>query len=959
MTRQPIWAVDWNRDFLPALAKLLLDQHGPDLSGVVVVFPHKRPARYLAKALAGLMDGQPLRLPRMLAVGEVFAWLDEELADAPSQEASLLDRAGILMDGLAALDAPGPLAELAGEPGLSFPWCVRLAELCEEFLRMGLTPTRLDHVEEKVPVWASALLARLGELFAVYVRGLENAGLATPGLCAKRVADRAGDAADILDGNRVYFAGFHILSTTERTLFLELERRGYSAFVLHTDPALATGGPVDASVRAHAQLHDLLLSDVRLLESPGGPQPKQRVRFIQAYDLHSQLAALAEDMGGDPPGETAVVIPDTGLLVPVLHHLPERDVNVSMGYPLERTALYDLVDTVCRLCEQATDNGFRARDLRDLLRHPYLRLLAAEDGTPLRPVFAGLEEAVLRAGRRIRLDDALELAPPADDPRFEVAESALAMARRVLDICLSPFAGVQTLAGLAQALERVADLLLPLGTAPALLLEAEALERLVRTMLPELESSRLSRVPFPPDTLFAILRQTLASQRIPFEAEPLTGLQVLGMLETRLLSFRMLYVLQATEDQLPGPPPDDPLLPDGLRRLVGLPDGRVRDQTVAYTLMRLIHASQEAVLLYPSGAQSGGLLDSKAVRSRYVEQLLWDEEQRQGALLTPGDEPLDVVRPTLSPLGRLEPGAPLTDQAAEALHALLARPLSPTLLDAALACPLRFYYRYLTPLQPPENLSEDGDPAELGQAVHDALADFLRPKQGMPISGAHLDRDTLAQLVNQRLESCDFMRRMAFDTRLGLKRTLRSRLDGLVDNFPATTVAALEQDKKAVLDIDGRTYSIQGRMDRVDQRGEETLLLDYKTGKAKAPLARWLKDPVVPDSPDHDSAAELADGCKSLQMPMYLWLLAQEHVPGTLQAAWVELGAGGTEKPYFPAKLPQNDRAAFIIHVAPRLMAFAVHYLRGLDSFPPRPSQSCRYCDFTPACDAVKPKKSW
>ena len=62
-----------------------------------------------------------------------------------------------------------------------------------------------------------------------------------------------------------------------------------------------------------------------------------------------------------------------------------------------------------------------------------------------------------------------------------------------------------------------------------------------------------------------MLLELVRAERVPFEADPLTGLQVLGMLETRLLRFSRVFLVDVTDDRLPGAPIRSPLLPDSLR----------------------------------------------------------------------------------------------------------------------------------------------------------------------------------------------------------------------------------------------------------------------------------------------------------------------------------------------------------------------------------------------------------
>lgn len=119
------------------------------------------------------------------------------------------------------------------------------------------------------------------------------------------------------------------------------------------------------------------------------------------------------------------------------------------------------------------------------------------------------------------------------------------------------------------------------------LANGKAMYRLARHAAPVLRQNCLAQTPFGKHVLYGIVRQVLQQERVPFEAEPLAGLQVLGMLETRMLHFDRVLIVDATDDKLPGNPAQDPLLPDSLRQVLGLPDARRRERATAHTLYRL------------------------------------------------------------------------------------------------------------------------------------------------------------------------------------------------------------------------------------------------------------------------------------------------------------------------------------------------------------------------------------
>lgn len=964
---RPFQIIDWGCDFPAGLAGMLLE--AGDLARTLVVFPHQRPRRYLLKALQELAGDRPLLLPEILTINELAPRLRQRIEARPLRQATDLDRAGLLAEVVAELGpAAGPLAGLP--PERFFPWGLRLAGLLEELFSHNLAPADLAGLEGSVEDTAAAILARLARLAAAYVRKLEELNWTTPGLDAAWAAQHAKAAGELLAGRRVALAGFHALTGSEDALLREFWRRG-ALVVLHTDARLAKGRT--AAHWSCAEHADWLEAwGARAEAAVPAPEGRERtVRFHEGFDLHSQLALLPELLAQPAGGPTAVVLPDTGLLMPVLHHLPDKEVNVSMGYPLARSNLARLVECLCALQENArpaaSGGGYHWRDLVALLRHPYLRMLPAGGGRTLRSALRLLEERV-RSGQAYADPRALDL-DDADLPGTADPAATRAALDQVWAACLDRFAAATTLADLGQALLDLVRLLVPEedpdgdsgrpGPWRRFPVDAECLYRLAQNVAPALCESRASHAALGRDTLFAALRELLARERAPFEAEPLMGVQVLGMLETRLLAFDRVLVLEAVEDKLPGPPSPDPLLPDPLRRDLGLPDSRQRSRVAAHTFHALLAACNEACLLTQRGAVSRGPLSGKSVRSRFLEELLWEEELRRGALVAPGDPiyrvaELRVTAPAPPPAGLAK-----TPAMREKLARMLAtQAFSASRLDAYLACPLKFFHQYLTPLREVQGVDEEGDPAGLGVLVHDLLRDVLRPRLHQAIGPDTLDPAGLAGEFARRLRAAEFFTRMPWRRRAALERVGQERLARFAGNLPAGRLLALEEPCSAHLDAGPGGRMLVGRVDRVDERADGPWVLDYKTGSPRKPRAGFWKDEALwarmeawgPEADDPDLLAAVADAAQSVQLPLYLHLWYREKGVVPANAAMVELRASGAEVPLFGDKVPAEEREQAAVDLAPRLAAFLLRHLAGSETFAARTGPHCAWCPYGYGC---------
>ncbi len=1083
--------VPWSEDLPAAVAAMLLEEAPGerDLSRFMVIFPHRRPGRYLREALLHAPQlPKPCRLPEMLTMGGLLARFAGELAqddaDAPGPAAvsiGPLDRVAVLSDvvaGLAAAARPeDPLANLATLPPERFyPWGVRLAQLMEDFFRHDIDPTDIPYASEETGPLAAALLESLGRIGAAYSAALRAEGLTTPGLEARRVIHALEPCVTRYAFRRLLFAG--VVDTA------------YGDSGPLDTSAIATGAPAPSAADAAHRLcrafwengaRVIIQSDPRIgtAETPHWacdpavtlvrrwrpaslrlwtpPHPRDEgpatLELVEGYDVHSQLAALQTRLAdndraapaGSPQG-AAIALLHESMLMPVLHALPQPEVNVSMGFPLARSSLTRLLETAMQLQEHAAwdqdapanssqpasaaaEAPLHWRDALELIRHPYLKMLdpfaptageeavasetpPGDDSTPDRGVFADMRPVMHELERRIRQgerhtapaewpDAQTLLAPPADSaqeaPRrlanapSGYTEAAQALLEAVIERFIVAWSRIRTLGDLAATLEACCDLLIHHGRAlwRRFPLDAEHLHRLLYSVIPQLRDCRMAAAPFDQALLFTVLRQMLASERAPFEAEPLSGLQVLGFLETRCVRFDEVHVLDAVESALPGAPAQDPLFPDALRRLVGLPDARRREAETAFHFHRLLKGSRRAVCLYQAGV--GRSQDAKPVRSRYLEELLWRKERAAGRLFEDayGDRgPLSVVHFPATPMPNAPEALARTPAMDEAVERLLQQHLSPTLLDGYLRCPLQFYYKYVVKLSEVDIVDEEGDPMAVGSLAHAVLEAHFRDHLHHTISAEAVDAEALALRYVDALHESDLYRQLSVDRQILLERAGKRRMRDYANALAEGRVLALERRLSHVIQTPDGPLHLTGKLDRLDARpaptaedpdAAELVVLDYKTGGAHTPAQNlWMDEafwarvaawPGLPAAdfiedaprgetiqPPPDVFEEMAKRVKSVQLPAYVLLALAGETPWAdapperVNAALVGLRKEGVEKRLFgPSLRPETRRTAVEEHF-PTLFGFMLRHMRQSRAFTPRPDRHCAYCPFYGLC---------
>lgn len=701
--------------------------------------------------------------------------------------------------------------------------------------------------------------------------------------------------------------------------------------------------------------------------------------------------------------DTVIVLPDTGLLMPTLHHLPRKDLNISMGYPLHRSSLFGLLDCLIQLQQNKLHGLYYWRDIVALIRHPYIKMLLlspnsdeGERSTPdltLRKILHRFEESLRKSNQvYIHPRQFFRQFYEGQEDSTETPPAVLHFLQRLERVLLNNFSAVTTPYSLARALHHFCKLLLHYGRRlwKQFPIDAECLFRLHSSLIPELSQTALSHENLSADVVFSLLRTLIEAERVPFEATPLVGLQLLGMLETRLLDFKKVIIPECTDDLLPGITIEDPLLPDPLRLEVGLPSKHKREELMAYHFYRLLAGAEEVVLLWQEGGQSSGLLDSRKRRSRFVEELIWQVEKKEQSLIPPtGGGPLSVLSTVTTPIhtkrSTIENTAPLH----RAVGQFLTKPLSATALDSYLSCPTKFILRYILKVDESSEVTEGQDLPKIGTAIHSTLQTFYTPYLGRRLPEGRFFYENawpeLIHLFHSSQEYTEMKRDFSADVAALFATAGEIRLRNFLLNQPATLPLALEKTlrpKRLLLHPELEcNIQLHGQADRIDIREGNIHILDYKTGGFVPEIRQGIWEDQsfwdevafwTPDTPK-DPLPTLAKMLPSVQLPFYITLFQRldeserqllfgseytvfrsESVDNQgVTASWVTIGSDGCEKSLFTNHENYEYAESRIVENIEALLSFLTRHMLLTPSFIPHEGVHCAWCPYLGRCTAL------
>ena len=352
---------------------------------------------------------------------------------------------------------------------------------------------------------------------------------------------------DGLPFKKMVAVGFNALSASEAALFSEMRDfegyLGYDAFCDFfwdaTGPVLSGGINsasrfVKANIKAFpspqwalpalGQSDVASLPDLKVVASPSN-SAQVKIAGLILGEMRKKLSAkeISE-------ARVAVVLPDENLLLPMLYSLPEGmgNVNLTMGYPLKLTSVVPFVKQLRLLYRNRRLAGgsaaFYHKDLRLFLSHPFSH---AVFGTAAVNNLIGYIDRHHKAV--VSLDEIIVFSQAAAELLdFSILDNNPDKAIWLLDSILSRVVEALPANGTGMMKSRL--------EIDHIEVYRDALRRL-RDLLDEY------KIHASPNTVFHLADKLLSGSSVGFEGEPLTGLQIMGTLETRSLDFDHLIIL--------------------------------------------------------------------------------------------------------------------------------------------------------------------------------------------------------------------------------------------------------------------------------------------------------------------------------------------------------------------------------------------------------------------------------
>ncbi|MCI0450091.1 MAG: PD-(D/E)XK nuclease family protein [Chlorobi bacterium] len=833
--------------FLKKLSEELLAKYGNDISRICIVFPSRRAGIYFKKYLAELLD-KPVWSPQVLGIQDFIAEL------SPYQ---ISDRLTLIFE----------LYEIyrrSGDPDYTsfdkfYPWGVMLLNDFDEIdknlaesehlfkiLREhrkieGEFEFKVSDIEEFNKFWDSFSSRKLSMVHNEFIRTWEIIGkvyhkfrktlleksIAYEGMAYRRIYELIRTGEIKFKWKKIIFAGFNLLTKAEEGIIEELlkENRAetyWDADEYYLKSELQEGG--------HFLRENFLSLN---LEKPKWTidelsKGKKNIKIIGAPLQITQAKVLGNELKNLKPGEiskSAVVLPDENLLLPVLLSIPENidSFNITMGFPVKNSSIYTLLHLLKSLQKNkkvtAKQPAFYHKDVIQILIHPYIKFLAA--GGIYRLVNEIKKRNIVYISRE-KIISAFEIVPELISEIFsapDTVKESLNYLYKMVELISQKFDANRN------ASKFEAEYLFSLYT------ELNRLNDILGKYSPKIEI----------DTFWKMICEVLALDKIPFTGEPLKGMQIMGLLETRLLDFDNVYILSMNEDIMPRGNSQSSFIPYNLRKAFKLPTYEDDDSTYAYYFYRLIQRAKNICLIY--NTEPGEILAGE--KSRFLMQI-----EKELAEENPSIKLENLILQSDASLPkRKKITVSKSSDIIESLKKL--EHISVSRLINYINCPLQFYLRTIAKLKEEESVDEYLTGAGFGNILHKITELLYTDYKGKAVDKniicglkKTLDNnyDILWEKACRLIPELEEFKASLQGKNLLYKNVIKKLIDKILDNDineAPFTIISLENNlsKELEINLKGEPLKVKllGRLDRIEEKDGVLRIIDYKTGQLKKP----------------------------------------------------------------------------------------------------------------------------
>ncbi len=828
--------------FIQKISDYITSHYDLTKENITIVFPNKRAALQLRTELAKTIKNN-FWVPQILSIQQAM----EEWS------------------GLQLIDNIEVIFEIIKMNQEFFPYAAQMAKDFDEIDQYGVNAEKLfAHLKDakEIEEWNLTLengvesnyLKFFGSLISYYNNLRETLSQNYQGyygLITKKIASFDDSALQkCTKGRKIIFAGFNALTTTEENIIVRMIESGNAVMLWDLDKYYFEDEQQEAGhfarrfFKKHPNIEKNFISDSFLTQEKIINVISVSGNAVQTNALQIQLNKTSDNQ----QDKRAIVLADESLLIPVLNAIPDTtgNIQVTMGYPFDKTIVYHFVDQWFRY--QNTLSG----DEDKIYLWTFLRFCNSDF---IKLIFNGLEYNKLNSWLVKLAKDSVYYFKKSDLIQFEDNKQLFDF----LNIAIRKWKNANDC---VNSLKEILILsIAKLGKNDTFVKNQVSVAGRIANRLELLLNKYSDYIQI--IDLQMLYTQVAGQMTINLQGEK-DGLQIMGLLETRNLDFDVIHFLSVNEGILPQNKNNNSLIPFDLRKAYGLPTYDQQQAVYAYHFYRLLQNAKKINLYYNNIADLSGMGEP----SRFIRQLEYEYAKNNPKVKL---EYLQYKSPSINDKGSVIEVVK-TDEILNKIQKL-----SPTSIGVYVRCPLQYYWKNIEKI-------EDKSPDEeiqvnvVGSIIHATLDHFYKLFGHEVISLALFDemyKKHFKECYHKSLIDNGFANGLP-DT--GFNYLNKTVIDNMLENFIRyekkfledgiqMSIIDTEVELNKEVDYQGHKVMLHGFADRIDKVGEEIRVIDYKTGK--------VNPYDVKIAIKNDSITSMAE--KSIQLLMYKYLYLHNH----------------------------------------------------------------------------------
>ncbi|WBX71115.1 PD-(D/E)XK nuclease family protein [Tenacibaculum retecalamus] len=698
-----------------------------------------------------------------------------------------------------------------------------------------------------------SFMEKLEEFYAVFYQFLVDKKIGYQGVLYREATKKVEAFINKNQNKKYYFIGFNALNTAEEFLFQKFLSAGNSEVYWDIDKTFYEGNHQAGSFLRKYKKQWKYYEKNSIQTIKNYFSESKNIQVIGASKNITQIKHAGEILSKLPNhNNTALVLADETLLPITLNSLPKsvEAINITMGYPLKDIpttslvlAIFQLFNNQEKLQKQDVNQFYHKDIIRFLKDAAIYKLLQLDEGKNIADT---ISETVVKENNTFVSQEYINVF-------FSPLEA------EIKDIVSSIFNQFSTIGEFLSRILRLIDVLKDNAND----LEKEYLFRFY-TAFTQLQNLHIE-FNYVQDlkTLHQFFRQLIQSESLSFQGEPLQGLQLMGVLETRMLDFENVIITSVNEGVLPASSQQNTFIPFDVKIEFGLPTYKEKDALFSYHFFRLLQRAKNIFILYNTEHDVFG----SGEKSRFVTQL---EMMR-------GDITEKIISPKVVTSAIKLKEIQKDDKVLKRLEELAKKGISPSALTNYLYNPIAFYKQKILKINEFDNVEETVAANTMGTVVHDTL-----DKLYQPYFGKFLKLNDVRKMQEQSKELVSFYFSEHFkngDVSTGKNRLVFEVANRFVENFlnkeiellkdESNQLKIIETEKKIFTEIivEGIDFPIRihGEVDRIDELNGVTRIIDYKTGMVDATKLKVTDFTNIRDLKHH----------KAIQVMLYAFIYWQ------------------------------------------------------------------------------------